>query len=179
MRKFAKKPGHKATFRYFRENPREADAYGRIEDGDGNIIRAANQEKIANRAYANRIGNGDIESGDGWAYRGSGLLQTTGRGNYQSLQNAYKGASEGGSLDFVKNPELLAQPRHAVASAAHFWSYSKLHRLADAGPARKNVDAITQVINRGTGSYSERNEHFSAFWSANVFNTIHCGVANE
>lgn len=165
----------KVTFSYFRDNPDEADAYGRIQDANGNVTQVADQEAIANRAYANRIGNGDIASGDGWSYRGGGLLQTTGRANYQSLQDAYDENSDGGTLDFMANPELLAEPEHALASAAHFWTENNLHLAADAGTGADQVNAITRVINRHTSSYGERRDHFDAIWADNVFQDVNCG----
>ena len=81
-------------------------------------------EKLANYVYARRLGNGDIASGDGWRFRGRGLLQTTGRGNYRSTGRAL-------GLDLEAEPELLQQPGPAALAAAHFWSSRGLNELAD------------------------------------------------
>lgn len=161
--------GLKKTFSYFRNHPEEAERYGRKPG------QAADQEAIANRAYGNRMGNGDIGSGDGWSYRGGGLLQTTGRENYQSLQDAYAAATVSGTIDFIANPDLLAQPEYALASAAHFWTQNNLHLAADAGTDHSNVNSITRVINRHTDSYGDRREFFDTIWSNNVFDGVDCG----
>lgn len=165
----------KATFSYFADNPDEADKYGRLEDANGKVTQTADQEAIANRAYAERLGNGDIASGDGWAFRGGGLLQTTGRDNYQSLQDAYEASTDDDSIDFMEDPDLLAEPEYALAAAAHYWTQNNLHIAADAGTQGSNVDAITAVINQYTDSYDERRSHFDDIWSNNVFEDVDCG----
>ena len=78
-------------------------------------------EKIANRAYANRNGNGDEQSGDGWKFRGRGLLQVTGRYNYNQVGKGLK-------LDLINNPDLLCQPRYAVQSACWWWRNAGLSK---------------------------------------------------
>lgn len=99
---------------------------------------ARNPEKIANIAYASRMGNGLPQSGDGWRYRGRGLIQVTGKGNYQLCGGAL-------GVDLVANPMLLEQPKYAVLSAAWFWSSNKLNLLADIG----DIDNIGSIINTG------------------------------
>lgn len=106
---------------------------------------ARRPEAIANNAYANRNGNGPESSGDGWKYRGRGLLQVTGRANYVNAGAAL-------ALDLVQHPELLELPWNACMSAAHFWSANGLNDLADAG----NTVAITRKINGGTKGLDER-----------------------
>lgn len=100
---------------------------------------------IANRAYAGRIGNGDEASGDGWEYRGRGLIQITGRANYQAC-----GAALG--LDLVSEPEQLLQRDTAALSAAWFWQAHGCNELADLG----NFKGITRRINGGDHGAAER-----------------------
>ena len=106
---------------------------------------ARRQEDIANLTYAGRMGNGDAASGDGWRYRGRGLIQITGRANYIAC-------GEGLSLDLIKQPELLEKPQHACMSAAWFWATKGLNTLADAG----QFDKITQRINGGQNGAADR-----------------------
>lgn len=111
-------------------------------------------EAIANNCYANRLGNGDEKSGDGWRYRGRGLMQITGKANYQ-MCSSYCG------VDLVKNPELLEQKRCAVETALCFWRHNKLNALADKIVLEKpNVTDLTQKINGGTHGIKERLELF-------------------
>lgn len=99
---------------------------------------ARKPEQIANIAYASRMGNGAPGSGDGWKYRGRGLIQVTGKANYQKCGEAL-------GVDLVANPELLEQPQHAAMSAAWFWSVNGLNSLADAG----DIQNIGSIINTG------------------------------
>jgi predicted chitinase len=115
---------------------------------------ARNPEKIANNVYANRIGNGDEASGDGWKYRGRGLKQLTGRANYREA-----GAALG--LPLEEQPELLEQPQFAALSAAWFWQSKGLNELADGAAADpKKFEEITFKINGGYIGLAER----KAFW---------------
>jgi len=84
---------------------------------------ANNPQKIANRVYANRMGNGDEASGNGYKYRGRGLIQITGKANYALLSDATK-------LDFINKPELLEQPKYAVMSACWYWKNAGLNKIA-------------------------------------------------
>jgi len=102
-------------------------------------------ERIANRVYANRMGNGNEASGDGWRYRGRGLLQITGRGEYAAC-----GVNLG--LPLVADPDLLLQPGNAARSAAWYWWSNHLNTLADLG----KFAAITLRINGGEGGEAER-----------------------
>ena len=104
-------------------------------------INFANQpEKIANRVYANRMGNGEEKSGDGWKYRGRGFIQITGKINYFQLANDT-------DLDCLKNPDLLLQEANAMISALWFWNLKGLNKLAD----KNDIKGITRKIN---GSYN-------------------------
>src|SRR6185295_16711689 len=113
---------------------------------------ARNPEKIANRVYANRMGNGDERSGDGWRYRGRGLIQVTGRGNYREAGDALE-------LPLEAQPALLEQPQHAALSAAWFWKSHLLNALADQQrPEDDDADfvTITKKINGRTTGLAQR-----------------------
>ncbi|ENQ1002117.1 glycoside hydrolase family 19 protein [Pseudomonas aeruginosa] len=119
-------------------------------DGKPNALAlnlARHPQAIANNTYASRNGNGDEASGDGWRYRGRGLLQITGRANYRTA-----GAGLGQPLE--QEPELLEQPEFAALSAAWWWSTHGLNELADRG----EFAAITRRINGGLNGQSERLE---------------------
>lgn len=99
---------------------------------------ARQPEKIANKVYGGRMGNGPEASGDGWQYRGRGLLQVTGRNNYRE-------AGAGMGLPLEAEPQLLEQPEHAAQSAAWWWAKRGLNEMADAGRIRD----IGSIINTG------------------------------
>ncbi len=107
---------------------------------------ARQPEKIANRVYANRMGNGDEESGDGWRYRGRGLIQLTGKNNYETC---------GKEIDqpLENTPEIVTQnPNIAVMTACWYWNSRNLNRYAD----RDDVKKITKLINGGYHGFDER-----------------------
>jgi len=95
-------------------------------------------KELATVVYANRNGNGDEASGDGWTYRGRGIFQLTGRANYADA------AAEIGR-PYVDQPDLVAMPSDACLTAAWYWSTIKGNLLADAS----QWDAITKAINGG------------------------------
>ncbi|HSR42552.1 MAG TPA: glycoside hydrolase family 19 protein [Longimicrobiales bacterium] len=113
----------------------EADAYAR------------RPEKIANRVYANRMGNGDEASGDGWKYRGRGLIQLTGRDNYGAF------AEWLGDDRILDEPDLVAS-EYAVHSAVFYWDRNDLNRIAD----QDDVVAVTKRVNGGVNGLSHRRE---------------------
>ncbi|PKM14083.1 MAG: glycoside hydrolase family 19 [Gammaproteobacteria bacterium HGW-Gammaproteobacteria-5] len=126
----------------------------RSADGQPNALaqRLERQpEQIANHVYADRLGNGPAASGDGWRYRGRGLIQLTGRANYRACGSAI-------GADLLTAPDLLEQPEWAAMSAAWFWSSNGLNELADAG----RFEAITRRINGGTHGQPQR----LALWRA-------------
>lgn len=99
----------------------------------------------AQSRYENRADLGNHGEGDGYKYRGRGLIQITGRFNYQR-------ASEALATDFIGNPDQLAQPEYAVRSAMWFWQSHGLNQLADSGYFEK----VTRVINGGLTGQAER-----------------------
>lgn len=104
---------------------------------------ARKPEQIANIAYGNRMGN--TAPGDGWKYRGRGLIQITGKNNYRACGEAL-------GLDLKAEPELLEKPQHACMSAAWFWATNGLNTLADAD----KFDTITPRINGGQNGAADR-----------------------
>lgn len=120
-----------------------------------NAVEAAQYEhqpqRIANRVYASRYGNGSEASGAGWLYRGRGLLQVTFKANYASCGKAI-------ALPLDSHPELLEQPCNAALAAGWYWDSRDLNKLADAG----NLAGITRAINGGLNGYSERLALYSA-----------------
>lgn len=118
----------------------------------GRGVNSANQEMIANIAYANRLGNGDADSGDGWKYRGAGCLQITGKGNFEEVQKRcvrYTGKE--------MDPDTL---EGFVVFGFGFWMQHDLYKLADKGKSDSVVDSITAKINYHTHSYASRRDHF-------------------
>jgi putative chitinase len=118
---------------------------------------AKKPQKIANKVYANRMGNGDEASGDGYAFRGRGYIQLTGRDNYTAF-----GKSIG--VDIPANPDLVGS-QYALASAAWFWQKNKLNELADTGAGDDIVTKITKRVNGGTIGLPDRLKHFHEFYN--------------
>lgn len=104
---------------------------------------AGKPEQIANNVYAGRMGNS--APGDGWKYRGRGLIQLTGKTNYRRCGEAL-------GLDLLTQPELLEKPQHACMAAAWFWGSNGLNSLADKG----DIETITQRINGGLTGLADR-----------------------
>ena len=107
-------------------------------------------EKIANKVYANRMGNGSEESGDGWRYRGRGLIQLTGKNNYSAFANAL-GISLQECVAYMETPE------GACSSAGWFWDTNKLNNYCDKG----DFVGLTKRINGGTNGLADRQHHYS------------------
>jgi putative chitinase len=107
-------------------------------------------EMIANRVYANRMGNGDEASGDGWRFCGRGLIQLTGKNNY-----TFFAASIGVSLE--ECAEYLETFEGAVQSGCFFWEQNKLNQWADAG----DILTLTKRINGGTIGLEDRIKHYN------------------
>jgi putative chitinase len=111
---------------------------------------ARQPEKIANRVYSSRMGNGDEASGDGWRYCGRGLIQLTGKDNYSACGAKLE-------VDLHENPEYLETPEGAARSAAWFWWSRDLNALAD----EKDIKAITKKINGGYIGLEDREKHYN------------------
>ena len=157
--------GLRDTYRYFADNPEEAERYGRTEE------HPADPVSIANLAYANRNGNGDPASGDGWTYRGRGLFQLTGRANYRDFSVWHeKTFAEG--IDFEADPDRAAETNYAVRSAVFFWLDHGLPALADAGLTDEATDTITRRINQRIGSGKARQKIMRGIRNGGQFDGI-------
>ncbi|WP_423601233.1 glycoside hydrolase family 19 protein [Roseateles sp. MS654] len=150
----------KGLFGYYGKHPDEADTDGYERGPKGTFKRKASQEDIANKAYSNRNGNGDQKSGDGWKYRGRGFIQVTGRSNYAAVSAKYASVFGDASVDFERDPELVATFPYSLRSAICYWLINGLYRLADKGSSANDVDRVTRVVNANTHSYKERQNHF-------------------
>ena len=119
-----------------------------------------NGQKLANRVYAGKNGNGDEASGDGWKYRGRGLLQLSGRANYAA-------ATRSPARDYEAHPEAVAEPVDACLTSAWFWASTRCNDLAD----NSDIDGVTRRVNGPAmaGADDRRNrfrESLTAFLAA-------------
>lgn len=106
-------------------------------------------ELIANVVYSGRMGNGPVESGEGWKYRGRGLKQLTGKDNYTRCGNAL-------NTDLVNDPDLLLEPQYAALSAGWFWTANKCSDFADKG----DIEGMTKRINGGLIGLADRKSRY-------------------
>jgi putative chitinase len=145
---------------YYRAHPEQAEIDGSVHEG-GKLVNKARPEAIANRIYGGRkdLGNGSIESGDGWKFRGRGFIQVTGRYNYKELASEYK-RLYADSADFEADPDLMARFPYDIRSAICFWVWKSLPQRADQGATDAVVDSITDVINKNTPSRDARKANF-------------------
>ena len=111
---------------------------------------AFHPERLANRIYSSRMGNGDEASGDGWKFRGRGLIQITGRAMYRAC-------SEGLRQPLLDRPDLLLDPELAALSAAWYWTANGCHGPADADDMR----GVTRIVNGGLNGLEERLEYLA------------------
>lgn len=131
--------GLNRTFpKYFVKAGRDAQAYHR------------QPEKIANVVYANRMGNGDTASGEGWKFRGRGVIQLTGKDNYSRFAK-YVGKSIDETIEYLKTKQ------GALESACWFWKTNGLNEIADSG----DIVAMTKRINGGTIGLEDRQKHYT------------------
>ena len=151
---FAQTSHETGEFKLFTENLNYSasglqNIFGKYFPGNLEESYARQPEKIANRVYADRMGNGNEASGDGWKYRGRGALQLTGKANYQAFSN------------YLKNPEIMTNPdlvstEYAFESAMFFFDNNKLWSIADKGVNDKTILSMTKKINGGTNGLDHR-----------------------
>ena len=113
-------------------------------------------EKIANKVYGGRMGNGLEASGEGWKFHGRGFIQLTGKDNYTAFTKSI-------GEDCIANPDLVAS-KYALASAAWFFNKNGLHKMADGGANDDTVTKITKRVNGGTIGLPDRIKHFKEYY---------------
>lgn len=158
---FAQTAHESGNFKAFSENLNySADGlqkiFGKYFDAASAAKAARNPEKIANKVYANRMGNGNEASGDGWKYRGRGALQLTGKDNYKAF------------ADYLKKPEIMDNPdlvatEYSFESAIFFFEKNKLWAICDQGVGDAAITALTKRINGGTHGLDDRKEKTKKF----------------
>jgi putative chitinase len=131
--------------------------FGKYFPGNLNESYARKPEKIANRVYASRMGNGDEASGDGWKYKGSGFIQLTGKANHQAFDKTVDD-------DIMANPSLVAT-KYPLASAAWFFNNNKLWSICDKGADKSVVEAVTKRVNGGRIGIEDRWKHFQEYYN--------------
>jgi putative chitinase len=131
--------------------------FGKYFDADSAAAYAHQAEKIGDRVYANRMGNGDEASGDGFNFRGRGYIQLTGKVNYKAF---------GGHIgqDLVANPDLVATDQ-ALASAAYFFQSRDLFVVCEKGSDKNTVTAVTRIVNGGTNGLAQRILAFNKYYN--------------
>ena len=125
--------------------------------GNLNESYARNPEKIANKVYSARMGNGDEASGDGFKFRGRGYIQLTGKSNYSSFDKMV-------AEDILANPDLVAT-KYPLMSAAFFFNSNNLWSICDKGADDATVTAVTKRVNGGTIGLPDRIKHFKEYYS--------------
>jgi putative chitinase len=116
-------------------------------------------EKIASRVYANRMGNGNEASKEGWKFKGRGYIQLTGKDNYKAFSDWAKEPS------IMENPDQVADDKYAGLSAIWFWNKNGLSKIADTDNLRddKTLIKITARVNGGTHGLADRLERFNDY----------------
>lgn len=117
---------------------------------------AGKPEKIGSRVYANRMGNGDESTGEGFKYRGRGFIQITGKNKYRTLSNLW-------DIDILDNPDLIAE-KYPFKSAGWFWNAAKLNQYADKGSTMADVEKVTKIVNGGKNGLQSRRKLFVNYY---------------
>jgi putative chitinase len=151
------------NFKFLNENLNySADGLRKIFPKYFPTIEVANKyarqpEKIANKVYGGRMGNGDEASGDGYRFRGRGFIQLTGKDNYAAFDKFVDD-------DIMANPDLVST-KYPLTSAAFFFHKNKLWDICDKGHGDDVVLAVTKRVNGGTHGLADRQEKFDLFHS--------------
>ena len=159
---FAQTSHETGGFKAFAENLNYSadglkNTFGKYFPGNLNELYTRNPEKIANRVYGSRMGNGDEKSGDGYKFRGRGALQLTGKDNYKAFS------------DYLKKPEIMTNPdlvatTYSFESAMFFFDKNKLWSICDQGVNDASILALTKRINGGTHGLADRSEKTKKYY---------------
>ncbi|MCX7068536.1 MAG: peptidoglycan-binding protein [Methylococcales bacterium] len=155
--------GHEsAGFKAIQENLNySADGLNKIFTKYFKTVNAADYarqpEKIASRVYADRMGNGNEASKEGYKYRGRGYIQLTGKANYAEFDKTV-------DEDLISNPDLVAS-KYPLLSAAWYWNSRSLNNSADKGANDAAVTEITKKVNGGTIGLADRIKHFKEYYA--------------
>ena len=122
-----------------------------------------NRERILNYLYRNRMGNRDEASGDGFRYRGRGLIQLTGKDNYRGFTYDWNEKNHSDQRDFIQNPDLLLQKKYGTASAFFFWRVKNINNVAN-GSDENSIRNVTLRVNGGLIGFSDRRRKFNAIY---------------
>ncbi len=165
-------------FSKFRLDPNKS--YNKITNGPNALAfkygrssqngQVANQEMIANIAYSNRNGNGDVASGDGWKYRGKGILQITGKDKYVTINSRI--VSDYPAFNTIIDAVNINNLNEGTVASLAYWKEYKCQENADKGVDRKSLDAIVDIINRGTPSREDRWKNLQK--TITIFNVNNC-----
>lgn len=132
--------------------------FSRYFPGNLNESYARQPQKIANRVYASRMGNGVEGSGDGYKFRGRGYIQLTGKSNYAEFDKLV-------TENILDNPDLVST-KYPLMSAAYFFDSNNLWRICDQGATEAVVEAVTKRVNGGTIGLSDRIQYFQKYYNA-------------
>lgn len=116
-----------------------------------------NPQKLGSKVYGGRLGNGPESTGEGYKYRGRGIIQLTGKSNYKAFSDFI-------GEDCVSNPDLIIT-KYPLASAAFFFMNKKLIKVCDEGSDVKTITKVTKGVNGGTHGIDERIKQFNKFYS--------------
>ena len=129
----------------------------------------SNPEKLGNKVYADRMGNGDEASGDGYKYRGRGIFQLTGKDNYQAFTDFYNNQYPNGSVDFASEPDQVAN-NSEYATLSALWYFGKNVGGLKLDATKASVTQVTKKVNGGTNGLSDRQDIFNR--AINVFYVV-------
>ena len=142
----------KKFIKFLNKNTQEAKKYGKTPIISYSEVHGANPETIANRIYANRGGNGDVSSGDGWRYRGRGTIQITLKDNYK-LASANMLTIFGEKVDFLDKPDLVAEPPYAMKTTLIYWHDNRIGNIVDTLLKQEaDVSAVNRAVTKKINS---------------------------